>query len=132
MEKELILLDTSILIEYFRKTDKSNSLLYKLSEENIFKFALSSVTKLEIYIGSDKKQQKFWDNFFAAMEVFPFDSATALIAANLNEELKRKRKQIAIPDLFIAATAIQSGLKIVTHNKKHFERIPALQFVKLI
>lgn len=129
MEKEVILLDTSILIEYFRKTDKSNSLLFTLSEKNEFKFSISSVTKFEIYLGSDKKQQKFWDDFFGTMHVFPFDSITALIAADLDAELKRKRKQIAIPDLFIAATAIQSNLKIATHNRKHFERITALQLI---
>jgi len=129
MEKELILLDTSVLIEYFRKTDKSNSLLFTLSEKDQFKFSISSVTTFEIYLGSDKKQRKFWDDFFGMIQVLPFDIATALIAADLDAELKRKRKQIAVPDLFIAATTVQTNLKIATHNKKHFGRIASLQLI---
>ena len=129
MAKELVLLDTSILIEYFRKTNKSNSLLYELTESAQYRFAVSSVTKFEIYIGSHKQQHVFWDSFFQSIVILPFDSATALIAADLNSELKRKRKQIAIPDLFIAATAIQSNLKIATHNRKHFERIESLELI---
>jgi predicted nucleic acid-binding protein len=129
MEKEIVLLDTSILIEYFRKTDKSNSYLYKLSESDQYKFAVSSITKFEIYVGSNEKQNKFWDSFFESLTILPFDGDTALFAVDLNSELKRKRKQIAIPDLFIAATAVQANLKIATHNRKHFERISALELI---
>lgn len=32
-------------------------------------------------------------------------------------------------DLLIAATAIANNLILVTHNTKHFEHIPNLQFV---
>ncbi len=129
MERKIILLDTSILIEYFRKTNKSKSLLFKLSEQKAYSFAVSAITQFEIYTGSNKTQQEFWNQFFESVTLLPFDSETAVIAANLNAELKRKRKQIAIPDLFIAATAIQSDLKIATHNQKHFARIDALKLV---
>ena len=129
MEKEIVLLDTSILIEYFRKTDKSKSLLYKLSESDQYRFAVSSITKFEIYTGSNEKQNKFWDTFFELLIVLPFDSTTALIAADLNIELKKMRKQITIPDLFIAATALQSDLKTATNNLKHLERISTLKLI---
>jgi predicted nucleic acid-binding protein len=129
MEKEIVLLDTSLLIEYFRKTDKSNSFLYALSESGHYKFAVSSITKFEIYVGSNQQQQKFWDTFFGSLRILPFDGTTAIIAADLNTELKNKRKQIAMPDLFIAATAIQANLKMATQNKKHFERITALELI---
>jgi tRNA(fMet)-specific endonuclease VapC len=129
MEKEIVLLDTSILIEYFRKTDKSNSLLYKLSEPDRYKFAVSSVTTFEIYVGSNEKQNQFWDDFFELIITLPFDGNTALIAADINTGLKKIRKQIAIPDLFIAATAVQCNIKIATHNRKHFERISTLELI---
>jgi tRNA(fMet)-specific endonuclease VapC len=128
--EELILLDTSILIEYFRKTDKSKSLLYKITEEQPkCKFCVSAVTKFEINMGIDLKQQAFWNLFFQSIKTLSFDDDTATIAASLNIELKKKRKQIAIPDLFIAATALQANLKLATHNRKHFDQIPALRLV---
>ena len=52
-----------------------------------------------------------------------------LSSKNTNSTLKRKRKQIAIADLFIASTAIAYDLPIATLNKKHFERIDELQIV---
>ena len=60
MERKIILLDTSILIEYFRKTNKSKSLLFKLSEQKAYSFAVSAITQFEIYTGSNKTQQEFW------------------------------------------------------------------------
>ncbi|WP_205569540.1 type II toxin-antitoxin system VapC family toxin [Arachidicoccus soli] len=44
----------------------------------------------------------------------------------INATLKKKRKQIDIADLFIAATAVIHNLSIATLNKKHFERIDEL------
>lgn len=129
MEKKIILLDTSILIEYFRKTDKSKSQLFKLSANNQYTLAVSAITKFEIYNGINKQQEEFWNLFFNSIIVLPFEAETALIASAIDADLKRKRKQIAIPDLFIAATAVQANCKIATHNKKHFERIEKLKLV---
>jgi predicted nucleic acid-binding protein len=57
MEK-IILLDTSILIEHFRKKDKSKTTLYKLSEKN-YRFSISTVTYYEIFIGWEKGDALF-------------------------------------------------------------------------
>jgi tRNA(fMet)-specific endonuclease VapC len=48
---------------------------------------------------------------------------------DISSALKRKRKQIDIADLFIAATAISNNLSFATLNLKHFERIDTLQIV---
>jgi predicted nucleic acid-binding protein len=58
--------------------------------------------------------------------VIPFDEAVVDTAVSINNNLKRKRKQIAIADLFIAATAITYNLPFSTLNRKHFERIDEL------
>lgn len=44
-------------------------------------------------------------------------------AIQIQHSLKRKRKQLDIADLFIAATAATNNLPIATLNKKHFERV---------
>ena len=49
---EWFCLDTSVLIKYYRKTDKSRSFLYELSQ-TYSNFMASVVTEFEIYIGSD-------------------------------------------------------------------------------
>jgi hypothetical protein len=46
-------------------------------------------------------------------------------------ELARKGQLIDQPDLFIAATAIQHNLMLVTRNIKDYERIPNLEIYTL-
>jgi predicted nucleic acid-binding protein len=84
------------------------------------------VTEYEIYRGSLLGQISFWDILLKKVEVLPFDKAASRIAVDINSELKRKRKQIEIADLFIAATAVANGLKLATLNKRHFDRIGTL------
>jgi tRNA(fMet)-specific endonuclease VapC len=61
--------------------------------------------------------------------VLPFNKAVAKVGVDINRELKRKRKLIAIPDLFIAATAIANNLPLATLNRKHFDRIDNLTII---
>ena len=64
-----------------------------------------------------------------AITVIPFDEPTVDKAVDINTNLKRKRKQIAIADLFIAATAISHNLPFATLNRKHFDRIDELNII---
>jgi len=128
MENEIILLDTSILIDFYRKKDKSKSHLYKLSE-NYSSFSISAITHFEIYIGAPAAQIEFWDNFFLNLTILPFDTEISKTAAIIYHELKRINKQIDIPDLFIAATAVSHNMSCATLNRKHFERISQLKLI---
>lgn len=44
--------DTSVLIDYFRKTKKDKSFLFELTKPNT-QFVVSIITEFEIMIGSD-------------------------------------------------------------------------------
>lgn len=125
MANEIILVDTSVLIDYFRKTDKENAALVAIVKQG-YTYCISSVTGYEIYRGALLGQIAFWDNLLQKVAVLPFDKPASKIAVDVNFELRRKRKQIEIADLFIAATAVANGLKLATLNKKHFDRIEAL------
>lgn len=94
-----------------------------------YTYCISSVTEYEIYRGALLGQISFWDHLLQKVEVLSFDKAASRIAVDINAGLKRKRKQIAIADLFIAATAVANGLKLATLNKKHFDRIEALNLM---
>jgi tRNA(fMet)-specific endonuclease VapC len=64
--------------------------------------------------------------------VLPFNAEISIEAANIEAALKKKSKQIAIPDLFIAATALHHNIPLVRLNKKHFERAGKIQLVEQI
>lgn len=126
MEKLLILLDTSVLIDYFRKQDKQRSLLFQLVQQG-YQLQISAVTEFEVYSGVTDAQQTFWISLLEEMIVIPFGSTEAHQAVRTQRELRRARKQLDIPDLFIAATALVHGLPVATLNRKHFERVIGLQ-----
>jgi predicted nucleic acid-binding protein len=130
MEKEIICLDTSILIEFFRKTKKENSAFYQLNQKYSL-FAVSIVTEYEIFAGMKEAQKDFWNMFFSEITILPFDSSANKVAVDIHNELKRKSKLIETPDIFIAATAISNSMKLATLNTKHFERIDNLELVKI-
>jgi tRNA(fMet)-specific endonuclease VapC len=128
MADKIILVDTSILIDYYRKTDKENSAWIALVRQEYF-FSISTVTKYEIYSGASQSQLTFWNNVLQAITVIPFDEISVDIAVTINSDLKRKRKQIDLADLFIAATAIAYNLPLATLNRKHFDRIDILNII---
>ena len=128
MADKVVLVDTSILIDYYRKTDKEKTVWIGLVRQG-YSFAVSAVTKYEIYAGATSNQLAFWDNVFKAITVVPLDELPVDTAVTLNSILKKKRKQIDLADLFIAATAVAHNLPFVTLNRKHFERIDTLKLI---
>ena len=128
MENELICLDSSVLIEYFRKTDKSNSFLFQLSQ-NHQNFAISVVVYFEILKGSSTEQDAFWYALFDNIEVLPLSKEIISTAINLYRDLKRKRKTSDAMDLLIASTAKFHSLKLATLNKKHFIHFDGLEII---
>ena len=128
MEADLIVLDSSILIDYYRKTKKENTFFVKLADkyEN---FAVSVITQFEVYVGSSEANKPFWDKFFDDFTVLTLDENCIKTALEINEELKKKNQQIAFPDLLIAATAKANNLPLATLNQKHFSRVGGLKLI---
>lgn len=130
MENEVICLDTSILIDFYRKRIKEKSAFYKLTKVyNLF--AVSIITEYEIMIGAKAEEIDFWKDFFERVTILPFDKTASDIAIEITKELKKKNNLIEIPDIFIGATALARKIKIATLNIKHFDRITNLNLVAL-
>lgn len=98
MADKVILIDTSILIDYYRKTNKTNSALVVLIDQG-YEFVISTITKYELYSGATQNQIEFWDSIMVTISIIPFDEFCVDTAVNINATLKKKRKQIDIADL---------------------------------
>ncbi len=125
MENPVIVLDTSVLIDYFRKTNKEKTFFVELSNTEVL-FAASVITQFEVYVGSRKEHYPFWDKLFDSFMMLPLDHDCIRTALAIDEELKKKNKQLDFADLLIAATAKAHGLPIATLNAKHFDRVEGL------
>ncbi len=119
MADKKLMVDTTILIEYFRKTDKNNSRLVShfKNYKQLFK---SSITEFEVMNGAKPIHVDFWNGMLPRFTVLDFDGKAARQAAKITDQLKIKRKTIDKPDLFIAATAVVHELEFDTLNIKHF------------
>jgi predicted nucleic acid-binding protein len=94
--------------------------------EDGYFFSISAITSYEIFTGVKEGQKDFWNAFLEKVDVLSVDKEVVEIAVDVNNRLKKMRKQIDIADLFIAATAIMYDLPILTLNSNHFERIENL------
>ena len=79
MADKIVLVDTSILIDFYRKTDKANSVWVGLVQEG-YDCTISAITKYEIYTGATASQVGFWDKILKAVTVLPFDEETVNMA----------------------------------------------------
>lgn len=129
MEGQTVLVDTTILIDYFRKKRKDKTALYALSLE--YSLAISTITEFEFLVGLKEENAGFAVQLFERFIVFPFDSECVKAAASVYRGLKQKNRLIPAPDIFIAATAIVNGISLATLNKRHFQRIDGLELLQI-
>jgi tRNA(fMet)-specific endonuclease VapC len=122
----MILLDTSILIEFFRKKDKTKTTFFKLASQES-DFCISVITYYEILIGSN--EDDFWVAFFQRLHILNIDTQTMNIAVEWYKKLKKRNKLLELADSLIASTALAHQLPLATLNQKHFARIDTLTLI---
>ena len=130
MDSQKILLDTSILIDFFRKKNKSKLILYQLIPE--YEFCLSIITSFGIRIGiKTDRQKRDYEILIEYFDILPIDEACIDVAVDIYTFLKKRNAMIELADLFIGATAVSNSLRLATLNRKHFNNIPDLMLLPL-
>ena len=125
MEYRKVLVDTSVIIDYLRKTKKEESIFWKVI--NNYDCVISVVTIFELYSGAKNKQHiEAVDKVISFLEILSFDTPQAKLASKIFKILKEKNKLIEFRDIFIASCAIGENIPLVTLNDKHFKRIEDL------
>ena len=127
MEDSRVLIDTSVVIDHFRKKNKQKSLLYELAKENLL--FLSAISKFEFLVGAKRTQIRQTKEIIGGFYILSFNSHVADVASDIAKKLRTKNKIIEFRDIFIAATAIANDMPLSTLNIKHFERIDALELI---
>ncbi len=125
----MVLIDTTVLIEYFRSQDKTKTFFYALAGRNEVIY-VSAITKFEIWVGNRPDQHEFWENLFASLKTIPFGELEAEKAGGIQQTLIKTNRQIGISDVMIGATALVHGMPIATLNAKHFDRIAGLELLQ--
>ena len=66
------------------------------------------------------------NEIISLITVLPFGEKESLISGFITAGLQRTGRKIGLEDVFIAATALANGHKLVTANTKHYSRIKDL------
>jgi toxin FitB len=85
--------------------------------------AVSAVSQVEVlgYHRLSEADRLHFEQFFAASRVLPISDAVVARAI-----LLRQSRRMSLGDALIAATALESGCELLTHNIKDYEGIPDL------
>lgn len=120
-----ILFDTSVIIDFLRRKDKRNSLLYFLAAHK-YQLAVSIITHTELYAGKsvweNKTARKELAELFSGMQIFPLTEEISEKAGEI-----RARQSTNLLDAIVAATASMHKLELSTLNRKDFEHIKKLE-----
>jgi predicted nucleic acid-binding protein len=119
------LVDTSILIDYLRGHPNAGEVLERERLADVLH--ASEITRLEVLAGMRPAEHDQTRALLATLSWHPVDAEIAEIAGNLGRQWLRSHHTIDSADLAIAATALQTGARLLTRNVKHFPMFTDLQ-----
>lgn len=127
-------LDTNACIQHLRAARRSveSPIGARLSTIDQDDVVICSVVRHELIFGALKcdlpeRELAAVDLFVTGFPTAAFDDEAARVCAEIRLVLESAGEKIEAFDLQIASIAIANGLILVTHNTKHFSRIPGLQ-----
>lgn len=123
----MILLDTDVCVELLRG---NQAVIEKrmFTDEDV---AVSFMTVGELYYGAKKsnnptKNSRLVEKLLLSIDILHTDLEILTSFGNLKADLNLTGKTLPDADIFIAATAITKCTRLITGNRKHFQRFDKL------
>lgn len=122
----IYLLDTDVCIALIKG---QHGIQERIRDIDPMDIKISDITLAELYFGAYKSgQEKHFDDvrkIYGLFESYPIQHLRKY--GELRWMLEQKGMKIGDMDMFIAATALEEDLILVTGNTDHFYRIPDLK-----
>jgi len=129
-------LDTSFLVDLLREARRAEggpatALLAALADEEL---GVSIFVLCELRAGVEgarrpEEERRRVEALVAPLAVVLPDETLPAIYAGVLRRLERAGATIATMDLLIGAAALADGARLVTRNRRHFERIHGLELI---
>ncbi len=128
MEKKVVVLcDTNIIIEFYKKNEIVINNLKTIGQENI---AVSIITVGELLFGAlNKRELAIIRNDLAHLHILYQTPEIGKCFFKLMSDYSLSHK-LSLPDGMIAATAITEDIQLYTHNSKDFKFISGITLFK--
>lgn len=128
MTEDGVIVDTSVLISFFRGeskiADKVNSLLHDK------RFFTTGIIIAELLQGmKEVKEEKNISDILAEIAPLEINTDLWIKAGKIALSLRKKGINLSLTDVAIATLAIENNLQIFTLDK-HFEQIPEVKMYK--
>ncbi len=121
-----MILDTTIIVDLLRGEEKAVQKFTELEAKHI-PLSTTSITLFEIEQGMTERQREKIASLWASLNILSFDAAAAQEAGVIHAALKKSGLVIDPEDSMIAGIAVVQHEAVITRNRKHFERVPALK-----
>lgn len=128
----MVVIDTSIIIDYLRQTDKKETVFEKfIASGKDLNLSISLVTVQELFEGksaADPTQQDIIIAIVTPLNILPYTYDVAKKAGEINRNRPPGTK-ISFADAAIAATSILNNAQLLTLNKKDFKDIEGISIL---
>jgi tRNA(fMet)-specific endonuclease VapC len=126
-QAKIVLCDTDVIIEFYRNNPEIIAELKKIGQQNI---AVSTVTAGELIYGAlNKRELTQIKKDLKNLILIDIDNKTCDLFLELLSKYALSHK-LAIPDGFIAASAIANNIELFTLNIKDYRFIDGLKIYK--
>ncbi len=130
------ILDTDFIVNFLRGEKKNIEIMRHIIEDENSKLFTTTINIYELTKGCFKSKN-FDKNFSLIKElkknitILNFDEDSALIAAEIFEDLEKKGTKINESDILIAGICLKNNFILLTENIKHFNKIEGLEIYNI-
>jgi len=116
---KIYLVDSDVLIDFFKKRQEAVSLIEQLSE--VGTCIISVISVAELRSGWNKEEASMYlPCLYNIFEVVELSKNVAELAGEYRQKYSKKGTALPTIDSLIAATAIVNEYSLVSRNKKHY------------
>jgi tRNA(fMet)-specific endonuclease VapC len=124
----MIVADSDVLIDFLAGHGPAADRV--ASELEARQLATTAVSRFELLAGArTPRQERAVRVLIDSLDALPVDRAAADRAAAIRRSLERRGAPLAMADCLIAGIVLQRGLRLLTRNVRHFERVEGLRVV---
>ena len=128
MENRLIVVDTDVIIDFFRDISPAANVFAALI--SVEKAAMTAISVFELYAGIEgAKRLTQIETLVQELVILPLNTLEAAIAGRIYTQLKSRGKLIGTHDILIAAICLANDLPLYTKNIAHFSLIKDIRLL---
>jgi tRNA(fMet)-specific endonuclease VapC len=124
----MIVADSDVLIDFLAGHGPAADRV--ASELDAGQLATTAVSCFELLAGArTPRQERAVRLLIDSLDALPVDRAAADRAAAVRRSLEKRGAPLPMADCLIAGIVLQRGLRLLTRNVRHFERVEGLRVV---